>query len=162
MIFHSHATKTHFHKKDSALFLVFKVLDSFSVFRVRLGHLSSFLSTSCITSLHFIPDSDQGKWYFSVINFRFYFRRLPIPVFHLPGGGEEGSPLFGLYGYVLCASGHTFQGLESYTGYAISLLSVLNRVSFRTGSLSKSLKTCDERSTFAIPIILLTFFLYFQ
>ena len=89
MIFHSHATKTHFHKKDSALFLVFKVRDSFSVFRVRLGHLSSFLSTSCITSLHFIPDSDQGKWYFSVINFRFYFLRLPIPVFHLPGGGER-------------------------------------------------------------------------
>ncbi|XP_073254168.1 phosphorylase b kinase regulatory subunit alpha, skeletal muscle isoform-like isoform X1 [Porites lutea] len=27
--------------------------------RVRLGYLSSFLSTSCITSLHFIPDSDE-------------------------------------------------------------------------------------------------------
>ncbi|XP_078369919.1 phosphorylase b kinase regulatory subunit alpha, liver isoform-like isoform X2 [Oculina patagonica] len=27
--------------------------------RVRLGYLSDFLSTSCITSLHFIPDSDE-------------------------------------------------------------------------------------------------------
>ena len=82
------------------------MLDSFSVFRVRLGYLSSFLSTSCITSLHFIPDSDEGKCYFSVIDFRLYFRRLPIPVFHSPkGGGRWGlSPLFGLYGYVLCAS----------------------------------------------------------
>ena len=68
------------------------MLDSFSVFRVRLGYLSSFLSTSCITSLHFIPDSDEGKWYFSVINFRLYFRRLPIPVFHSPRG-VGGEPL---------------------------------------------------------------------
>jgi len=30
--------------------------------RVRLGYLSDFLSTSCITSLHFISDSDEGKW----------------------------------------------------------------------------------------------------
>ena len=37
--------------------------------------------------------------------------------------GEKGTPLFGLYGYGL-------QGLESQTGYIISLLSVLNRVSF--------------------------------
>ena len=28
-----------------------------------------------------------------------------------------------------------------------------NRVSFWTGSLSKSVKTCDERSIFVIPII---------
>ena len=96
------------------------MLDSFSVFRVRLGYLSSFLSTSCITSLHFIPDSDEGKWYFSVIDFRLYFRRLPIPVFHPGGwggggggrffyhnrggggggGGGGGSLLFGPYGYV--------------------------------------------------------------
>ena len=45
------------------------------------------------------------------------------------GGG--GGHLFGLYRYV-----------------------PLNRVCFsRTGSLSNSAKTCDERSTFAIPII---------
>ena len=31
-------------------------------------------------------------------------------------------------------------------------VSVLNTVSFWTGSLSKIVKTCDERSTFAIPI----------
>ena len=30
-------------------------------FRVRLGYLSDFLSTSCITDLHFIPDSDEGQ-----------------------------------------------------------------------------------------------------
>ena len=99
--------------------------DSFSVFRVRLGYLSSFLSTSCITSLHFIPDSDEGKWYFSVINFRLYFRRFPIPVFHSPkgrgrgGGGKWGlSPLFGLYGYVLCASeqGMVFKVLSRKQG----------------------------------------------
>ena len=68
------------------------MLDSFSVFRVRLGYLSSFLSTSCITSLHFIPDSDEGKWYFSVNDFRLYFRRLPIPVFY-PGGWGGGVSL---------------------------------------------------------------------
>ena len=49
-----------------------------------------------------------------------------------------------------------FQGLESLTGYTISLLSALSRVSFWNGSLSKGVKTCDERSTFAIPIILYT------
>ena len=75
------------------------MLDSFSVFRVRLGYLSSFLSTSCITSLHFIPDSDEGKWYFSVIDFRLDFRRLPIPVFH-HGRCSGGSLLFGIYGFV--------------------------------------------------------------
>ena len=32
-------------------------------------------------------------------------------------------------------------------------VSVLNTVSFWTGSLSKIVKTCDERSTFAIPIL---------
>ena len=51
-------------------------------------------------------------------------------------------------------TGYGFQGLESLTGYTILLLSVFNRVrSFWTGSLSKSVKTCDERSTFEIPII---------
>ena len=55
----------------------------------------------------------------------------------------------------VCATetGYGFQGLESLTGYTISLLSVLNRVSFWNGSLSKNVKICDERSTFAIPII---------
>lgn len=38
------------------------------VFRVRLGYLSDFLSTSCITSLHFIPDRDEGKWVWSLLN----------------------------------------------------------------------------------------------
>ena len=41
----------------------------------------------------------------------------------------------------------------SQTRYTISLLSVLNSVSVCTGNLSKSVKTCDKRSTFAIPII---------
>ena len=53
-------------------------------------------------------------------------------------------------------AGFDFQDLESSTGYTISLLGVFNRVSFWNGSLSKSVKTCDERSTFAIPIILYT------
>ena len=53
-------------------------------------------------------------------------------------------------------AGYGFQGLESLTGYTISLLSVLNRVSFWNESLAKSAKTCDERSTFAIPTILYT------
>ena len=92
------------------------MLDSFSVFRVRLGYLSSFLSTSCITSLHFIPDSDEGKWYFSVINFRLYFRRLPIPVFHSPRGVGRGS-LSLIWPIRICAmclwTGYGFQGLES-------------------------------------------------
>ena len=47
-------------------------------------------------------------------------------------------------------TGYGFQGLESWTGYTISQLSVLNMVSFWTGSLSMSVKTCDERPTFAI------------
>ena len=53
-------------------------------------------------------------------------------------------------------TGYGFQGPESSTGYTISLLSVSNRVSLWTGSLSKSVNTCDERPTFSIPI---TFFL---
>ena len=88
------------------------MLDSFSVFRVRLGYLSSFLSTSCITSLHFIPDSDEGKWYFSVINFRLYFRRLAIPVFHPRGCSGGGSGLFVLYGYVQAEQGMVFKVLS--------------------------------------------------
>ena len=79
------------------------MLDSFSVFRVRLGYLSSFLSTSCITSLHFIPDSDEGKWYFSVIDFRLYFRRLPIPVFH-PGGWGGGGGVSLIWPIRICAA----------------------------------------------------------
>ena len=53
-------------------------------------------------------------------------------------------------------TGYGFQGFDlvlSLKQYTISLLIVLNWVSFWTESLSKSVKTCDERSTFAIPII---------
>ena len=54
----------------------------------------------------------------------------------------------------VCAAENRVWLLGSLTGYIILLLSVLNRVrSFWTGSLSKSVKTCDERSTFEIPII---------
>ena len=63
-----------------------------------------------------------------------------------------GTPLFDLYGYVP-QNKVWLSGSESLTGYTISLLSVLNCVSFWTGSLSKSVKTCHERSTFAVPII---------
>ena len=69
-----------------------------------------------------------------------------------PGGGGALSYLS--YTGMFRRTGYGFQGLESLTGCTILLLSVLNRVrSFWTGSLSKSVKTCDERSTFAIPII---------
>ena len=69
-----------------------------------------------------------------------------------PGGGGALSYLS--YTGMCRRTGYGFQGLESLTGYTILLLSVLNRVrSFWTGSLSKSVKTCDERSTFEIPII---------
>ena len=59
-------------------------------------------------------------------------------------GGGGVTPIFGL----CCWTGYSFQGL----GYTISVLSVLNRVSFWTGSLSKSVKTWDEQYTFAITI----------
>ena len=53
----------------------------------------------------------------------------------------------------VCAAENRVWLLGSLTGYTILLLSVLNRVrSFWTESLSKSVKTCDERSTFEIPI----------
>ena len=55
------------------------------------------------------------------------------------------------YTGMCCWTGYGFQGLE--TRYTILLLNVLNWVSFWTGSLSKSVKTCDKRSTFVIPII---------
>ena len=71
------------------------------------------------------------------------------PIYWGPGGALP----FLAYTGMCRWTGYGFQGRESYTGYTISLLSVLNRVSFWTGSLSKSVKTCDERSTFAIPII---------
>ena len=61
------------------------------------------------------------------------------------------------------------RGGGGYTGmfrrYTILLLSVVNRVqSFWTGSLSKNVKTCDERCTFAIPTIvfLIIYFLDFS
>ena len=130
------------------------MLDSFSVFRVRLGYLSSFLSTSCITSLHFIPDSDEGKWYFSVINFRLYFRRLPIPVFHSPRG-VGGEPLPYLAYTDMC--------YVPLNRVWFSRSWVLNRVYNFTIKLLeqgvvldwKPFKECedDQRSTFAIPII---------
>ena len=65
-----------------------------------------------------------------------------------PGGG---TPLFDLYGYVPLNRVRFLEVLSLKHG--ISLLSVLNWVSFWTESLSKSVKTCDERSTFAVPII---------
>ena len=73
-----------------------------------------------------------------------------------PTPGEGGTPLFGPCGYVPLN-----RVWFSRSWVLISLLSVLNRVSFWTGSLSKSVNTCDERAIFAIPII---FFLniYFQ
>ena len=46
-------------------------------------------------------------------------------------------------------------GLESYTGFKISLFSLLSRVSFWTGSLKKSIKLGEERSTFVVPIVFL-------
>ena len=59
-------------------------------------------------------------------------------------GRGGGTTLFGLNRYVLCAA---YQGMDLKvlsllrTGYTTSLLSVLNRVSFWTGSLSWSVKT---------------------
>ena len=71
-----------------------------------------------------------------------------------PGGGGGGALSYLSYTGMFRRTGYGFQGLESLTGYTILLLSVFNRVrSFWTGSLSKSVKTCDERSTFEIPII---------
>ena len=68
------------------------------------------------------------------------------------GGGRRVLPyLAHVYGYVPLNRLWVLSLLK--TGYTISLLSVLNGMSFWTGSLSKSLKTCDEVSTFAIPII---------
>ena len=67
-----------------------------------------------------------------------------------PPPPREGLPSLA-YAGVCRWTGYGFQGLGS--GYIISLLSVLNKVSFWTGSLSKGAKTCGERSTFAVPII---------
>ena len=75
---------------------------------------------------------------------------------YCPGGWRAaGTPLFGPCIRVCAAEqAMVFRVLSLLkTGYTISLLSVLNGMSFWTGSLSKSLKTCDEGSTFAIPII---------
>ena len=61
----------------------------------------------------------------------------------------------------VCAAENRVWLLGSLTGYTILLLSVLNRVrSFWTGSLSKSVKTCDERSTFEIPTVFLNIYFH--
>ena len=67
-----------------------------------------------------------------------------------PRGG--GTPLFGLCGYVPMNKVWLSRTLVSTMVYNFTI-SALNRVSFWTGSSSKSVKTCDERSPFAIPII---------
>ena len=124
------------------------MLDSFSVFRVRLGYLSSFLSTSCITSLHFIPDSDEGKWYFSVIDFRLYFHRLPIPVFHPRGWGGGGSLLFGPYGYVPLNRVWFSRSWVLHRVYNFTIKRLEQGVVLDW----KPFKECQEQSTFAVPI----------
>ena len=75
-----------------------------------------------------------------------------------PRGWGGGGGHFFIWPIGVCATeiGYGSQRLECQTGFTILLLCVLNRVPFCTGSLSKSVKTCDERSTFAIPIILYT------
>ena len=66
-------------------------------------------------------------------------------------GGEGGHSL--ICPIRVCAAEQDM-AFRVFNRYTILLLSVLNRVrSFWTGSLSKSVKTCDERSTFEIPII---------
>ena len=64
-------------------------------------------------------------------------------------GSQGGTPLFGIHGYVPLEQGMVFKVLRVYN---FTTERLQNRVSFWTGSLSKSVKTCDERSTFVIPI----------
>ena len=66
-----------------------------------------------------------------------------------PGGGGQS-----LICPIRVCAAEQDMAFRVFNRYTILLLSVLNRVrSFWTGSLSKSVKTCDERSTFEIPII---------
>ena len=64
-------------------------------------------------------------------------------------GSQGGTPLFGIHGYVPLEQGMVFKVLRVYN---FTTERLQNRVSFWTGSLSKSVKTCDERATFVIPI----------
>ena len=67
-----------------------------------------------------------------------------------PGGSgvPGGTPLFGIYGYVPLEQGMVFKVLRVYN---FTTERLQNRVSALTGSLLKSVKTCDERPTFVIP-----------
>ena len=64
-------------------------------------------------------------------------------------GSRGGTPLFGIHGYVPLQQGMVFKVLRVYN---FTTERLQNKVSFWTGSLSKSVKTCDERATFVIPI----------
>ena len=68
-----------------------------------------------------------------------------------PGGGG-GTPLFGLYGYVPLNRVWFSRSWVLNRVYNFTIKR-LERVSFWTGSLSKTAETCDEWFTFAIPII---------
>ena len=67
-----------------------------------------------------------------------------------PGGG--GTPLFGLCGYVPLNRVWFSRTWVSNMVYNFTIKR-LEQGLFWTGSSSESVKTCDERSTFAIPII---------
>ena len=72
-----------------------------------------------------------------------------------PGWGGGALPYLAYTDMCRWTAEYGFQGLESQTGCTISLLSVLNRVSFWTGSLSKTAETGDECFTFAVPLYFL-------
>ena len=83
---------------------------------------------------------------------RTYFNQKEIK--YIPAGG---TPLFGLYGYLPLNRVWLSRSWVLKRVYNF-IIKPIEQGLFWTGSLSKSVKTCDERSTFAIPIL---FFLKF-
>ena len=74
----------------------------------------------------------------------------------IPGGGGGAHLYFAKKGVLPWGRVRFSRSWVLKRVYNFTIKWLLNRVSFWNGSLSKSVKTCDERCTFAIPISLYT------
>ena len=130
----------------STVFFPFNLITTPSMtFRSHLLQFTVwFLTVKMLFTYHFLFSRIQKKvriWSLQVVERWVGFN------FSWSGWGGGGTPLFGLYGYVLLNRVWFSRSWLLNRVYNNSLLSILNRVrSFWAGSLSKSVKTCDERS----------------
>ena len=95
--------------------------------------------------------------YHCTVNSLFFMEELLVPV-HFPTRlrsrwGRGGTPLFDLHGYTLVnrvwlLGSWVFNRVQNFT-----IFDVLKRVSFWTGSLSKSVKVGDKRPTLVLKTI---------